>query len=59
MAAEGIGTYMMMATCGLMLVMVIKLLGIGRVVGLMVVLVMVAFALGLKSLGAIRSGRRG
>jgi hypothetical protein len=57
MAAEGIGTYLMAAGCGVLLA--IKVSGIRRVVGLFVVLVLVAFALCLKSLGAVTSGRRG
>ena len=49
----------MVTGCALMLMMAIKVLGISRVVGLVVVRVLVAFALGLRSLGAVTSGRRG
>ena len=58
MATEEIGTYMMVAGLALMLVIGIKVLGIRRLVGLFVVLVLLALALGLKSLGAIKSARR-
>jgi len=58
MASEEIGAYALVAGYGLVLVATVKALGIRRILWLLVATVVVGFALGLKSLGAIVSGAR-
>jgi len=58
MAGEEVGAYALIAGYGLMLVATVKALGIRRILWLLVATVIVGFALGLKSLGAIVSGGR-
>ena len=58
MASEEIGAYALVAGYGLVLVATIRALGIRRILGLLVATVIVGFALGLKSLGAIVSDAR-
>ena len=58
MASEEIGAYTLVAGYGLVLVATVRALGIRRILWLLVATVVVGFALGLKSLGAIVSGAR-
>ena len=58
MRGEEIGAYALVAGYGLVLVATIKALGIRRILWLLVATVLVGFALGLKTLGAIVSGAR-
>jgi hypothetical protein len=58
MATEQLGAYVMVAGAGAMLVLMIGVLGIRRVVWARVLVMLIAFALGLRGLGAITSTRR-
>ncbi len=58
MRGEEIGAYALVAGYGLVLVATIKALGIRRILWLLVATVLVGFALGLKTLGAIVSSDR-
>ncbi len=58
MTGEEIGACALVAGYGLVLVATVRALGIRRILWLLVATVVVGFALGLKTLGAIVSGAR-